>query len=82
VRSQERDDLGSGAEGVGDGGAVVQGQCGAELAVQLGHEQRLRRHRRAVECRQAVQRQTVIGVARADRDLGEKRVHATMVTRL
>jgi hypothetical protein len=41
VRSQERDDVSGGAEGVGDGRPVSQGQGSTQLAVQLGDEQRL-----------------------------------------
>jgi hypothetical protein len=81
VRSQERDDVGGGAEGVGDRCPVAQGQGGAQLAIQLGHKQRLGRKERAVERRQSDERQMVIGVARADGDLGAQRVHVAMVTR-
>jgi hypothetical protein len=81
MRPQERDDVGGGAEGIGDGGAVGQGQGGAELAIQLGHQQLSGRDGRAVEGRQTDERQVIVGVARADRDLGEQRVHVTMVTR-
>jgi hypothetical protein len=82
VRSQERDDVGGGAEGIGDGCPVAQGQGRAQLAVHIGHEQRRGRHRRAVERRQADQRQMVVGVPGADGDLGAERVHVTMVTRV
>jgi hypothetical protein len=81
VRSQERDDVGGGAEGIGDGGPVVQGQGGAERAVQFGHQQRLGRHGRAVERRQVNERQMVVGVPRADGDLRAQCVHVAMVTR-
>jgi hypothetical protein len=81
VRSQERDEVGGGAEGVRDRRPVGQGQGSAQLAIQLGHQQRLSRNRRAVERRQAGERQVVVGVARADGDLGAQRVHVTMVTR-
>jgi hypothetical protein len=82
VRAQERDDVGGGAEGVGDRRPVAQGQGGAQLAVQVGHEQRLGGDGGAVKRRQASERQVVVGVARADGDLGAQRVHVTMVTRL
>jgi hypothetical protein len=80
VRSQERDDVGGGAEGVGDRCLVAQRQGSAQLAVHLGYEQRLSRDGRAVERRESDQRQVVIGVARADGDLGAQGVHVTMVT--
>jgi hypothetical protein len=82
MRAQERDDVGGGAEGVGDGRPVVQGQGSAQLAVHLGYQQRLGGDGRAVERREPDERQMVIGVARADGDLGAQRVHVTMVTRL
>jgi hypothetical protein len=81
VRAQERDEVGGGTERVGDGGAVSQGQGGAQLAVHLGHQERLGRHDGAIERRQADEPQMVVGVSRADRDLGEERVHVTMVAR-
>jgi hypothetical protein len=81
MRSQERNDVGGGAEGIGDGGSVGQRKRGAQLTVQLGHQQRPGRHGRAVECCQVDERQVVVGVSRADRDLGEQGVHVTMVTR-
>jgi len=80
VRSQERDDIGRGPEGVGDGRPVAEGQGSAHLAVHLGHQQRLGRDDRAVERREPDQRLMVVGVARADGDLGAQRVHVTMVT--
>jgi hypothetical protein len=82
VRSQERDDVSGGAEGVGDGRPVSQGQGSTQLAVQLGDEQRLGREDRAVERREPDQRQLIIGVAGADRDLRAQRVHVTMVALL
>jgi hypothetical protein len=84
VCSQERDDLGGGAERIGDGRAVVQRQGGAELTVDLGHQDRRARGAGgAVECRQTQEREFIIGVARADEDLGGgQRVHVTRVTGL
>jgi hypothetical protein len=82
VRAQERDDIGGGAEGVGDGRPIAQGQGGAHLAVHLGDDQRLGGNGRAVERGEPNEREVVIGVAGADRDLGAQRVHVTMVTRM
>jgi len=75
VRAQKRDDGGGGAEGIGDGRPVVEGQGSAQLAVHLGHEQRLGRDDGAVERGEPEQRPMVIGVARADGDLGAQGVH-------
>jgi hypothetical protein len=68
VRSQERDDVGSGAEGVGDRRPVGQRQRCAQLTVELGHEQRRGWDRRAVERRQPDECEVIIGVAGADGD--------------
>jgi hypothetical protein len=80
VRSQERDDVGGGAEGVGDRRPVAERQGSAHLAVYLGDEQWLGRDERAVERREPGQGLMIIGVARADGDLGAQGVHVTMVT--
>jgi hypothetical protein len=55
----------------------VERQCRAQLAIDLGDEQRVDGDLgRTVEHREAAQREPVIGERAADRDLGVRDVHA------
>jgi hypothetical protein len=64
-------------ERVGDDGAVAERQCRAQLAIDLGDEQRVGGDLGStVEHREAAQRELVVGERAADRDLGVREVDA------
>jgi hypothetical protein len=69
VRSQERDDVRGGPERVGDDRPVVHRDGRAQLAVDLGQQQRGGGDAGgAVQGRQSEEGALVIGIARTDRD--------------
>jgi len=62
---QQPDERAAGAEGVGHRAAVGEAESGPQLAVDLGHEQRLCGQRPSVQRRQALERGAIVGVGNA-----------------